>query len=117
MTTNEFNKIINTQLELCKKILIDKSIEYNQDEDERLDCFIAGAKLSGKSLKEVLGGMMIKHTISIYQMINSKKEYKLDKWTEKITDHINYLLILKSIIIEENNNKDKNTNKFEEEIK
>ena len=101
MTTNEFNKIINDQLEICKNTLTSKSNEYNQDIDERLDCFKMGSNLSGLSMKKVLEGFMIKHTISIYQMLQENKEYDLDKWTEKITDHINYLLILKAIIIEE----------------
>lgn len=105
MTTNEFNKIIDEQLKMCQDILIQKSTEYNKDQDERLDCFKAAANLTGESLKEALAGMMIKHTISIYQMISSKKNYSLEKWTEKITDHINYLLILKAVVMEEENSK------------
>lgn len=101
MTTDEFNNIITKQLDLCKRVLIEKSVEYNKDKDERLDCFKAAAKLTGVALKEAVAGMMIKHTVSIYQMISDGKHYSQEKWDEKITDHINYLLILKAAVMEE----------------
>jgi hypothetical protein len=42
--------------------------------------------------------MMAKHTVSIYDMCNSGKEYSIDMWNEKITDSINYLLLLRALI-------------------
>lgn len=45
--------------------------------------------------------MMAKHTVSIYDMCNSGLKYPIELWNEKITDHINYLLLLRAIIEEE----------------
>ena len=39
--------------------------------------------------------MSSKHFISLTDMINSGKEFNKDVWDEKITDAINYLLLLK----------------------
>ena len=38
--------------------------------------------------------MMSKHTVSIYDMCWSGQDYGLKLWQEKITDAINYLLLL-----------------------
>jgi hypothetical protein len=43
---------------------------------------------------------MSKHTISIFDMGRSKQDFPLEKWDEKITDHINYLILLRALIIE-----------------
>lgn len=51
--------------------------------------------------KEALAGMMAKHTISVYDMCRSGKDYPIELWNEKITDHINYLLLLKAIVEED----------------
>ena len=34
---------------------------------------------------------MVKHTVSIYDMLSSSSDYSSEMWEEKITDHINYL--------------------------
>jgi hypothetical protein len=47
--------------------------------------------------------MMAKHTISIYDMCygdRNGKTYSLELWDEKITDSINYLLLLKALVTE-----------------
>ena len=53
-------------------------------------------------MAKALAGMMVKHTVSIYDMINNPDTtYDMDVWNEKITDHINYLLLLRAVVIEE----------------
>jgi len=42
--------------------------------------------------------MMAKHTVSIYDMCGSGEIYDIAKWDEKITDHINYLLLLRALV-------------------
>lgn len=101
MRIDKFNNVIKLQVEQCLDTLTNKSIEYNKDSNERLDCFKRAANLSGTTVLEAVAGMMMKHTISIYQMINDGKTHSLDKWNEKITDHINYLLILWAAILDE----------------
>lgn len=45
---------------------------------------------------------MAKHTVSIYDMARSDDSFSLEKWDEKITDHINYLILLRAVVVEEN---------------
>lgn len=100
MNSKDFESIVNTQLERCKDILLGKAKEYARD-DDRLHNFKNAAGMMGCDPKEALAGMMAKHTISIYDMCRDGEEHSLGLWTEKITDHINYLLLLKALIMEE----------------
>jgi hypothetical protein len=45
--------------------------------------------------------MLAKHVVSVYDMSMSNKEFTEARWTEKITDSINYLLLLKAAVLEE----------------
>ena len=104
MTVEDFRKVVNKQLDICESILLIKAKEYADDED-RLHNFVVASELQGVTLEEALGGLMAKHTVSIYDMIRGVgdgKVYPMDMWDEKITDHINYLLLLKAIVTESN---------------
>ena len=105
MNNEAFEKIVNRQLDVCKNILNHKGTEYGGIDatEDRLLFFKCAALLQGISTKEALAGMMIKHTISIYDMCKDSDHSPIEKWNEKITDHINYLLLLKAIVSEENN--------------
>ena len=56
--------------------------------------------IQGCTMKQALAGMMAKHTISIYDMCQGG-EYTHAKWIEKITDNINYLILLRAMIEED----------------
>ena len=98
MTGNEFNQVLQEQIKLCVDILGSKAEEYATE--DRLHNFKNAAGMMGCDPKEALAGMMAKHTISIYDMCRSGKEYPRALWEEKITDHINYLLLLKGLILD-----------------
>lgn len=100
MTTENFNKVVKDILTNSENTLIKKSNEYSNDKD-RLCAFKSAAILQNISPIKALAGMMSKHTTSIYEMIYSDKKYTEDKWNEKIIDHINYLILLKGLLIEE----------------
>lgn len=100
MTSAEFNKITQEQLEYCLSLLGVKNQEYTPDGDDRLHTFAVAAALQGCSKKAALAGMMAKHTVSVYDMCQSG-EYSKERWVEKITDSINYLLLLRAMIEEE----------------
>ena len=104
MRVEDFRKVVNKQLDICESILLIKAKEYADDED-RLHNFVVASELQGVTLEEALGGLMAKHTVSIYDMIKgvgNGKSYSMYTWDEKITDHINYLLLLKAIVTESN---------------
>lgn len=100
MTNNDFEKIVTEQLDYCKDLLIVKGKEYSLT-DDRLSAFKKAADIQGSSVKEALAGMMAKHIVSIYDMCSSDAAFSKARWTEKITDSINYLLLLKAAIEEE----------------
>lgn len=100
MEASVFDDIVRHQISLSEEVLLQKAEEYADDSD-RLHNFRVSAEVTGETPTEALAGMMVKHTVSIYDMIRSKEAYPIDKWEEKITDHINYLLLLKALIIDE----------------
>lgn len=97
MNSKTFDTIIREQVDKCTSMLCGKAKEYATD-DERLHNFKVASAIQGRTIAQALGGMMCKHTTSIYDMIESGQYYPLEKWDEKITDHINYLLILAAVI-------------------
>lgn len=100
MTIERFNEIIQQQLRKTADLLTAKGNEYAPDVD-RLAAFKQAADLQQISIPEALGGMLAKHIISIYQMLHNASLYTDEKWDEKINDAINYLLLLKACIAEE----------------
>ena len=99
MKTERFNAIIEKQQERCMDVLINKAKEYATE--DRLHNFKVAAELQGTTPINALAGMLAKHTVSIYDMCRSDKTYPKEMWDEKITDHINYLLLLKALTVEE----------------
>ena len=97
MTTPEFNKVVEGQLDRIKNVLIRKAAEYNLDED-RLSVFKHAAALSEETPEQALYGFMLKHIISVTDMINSKDSYSQELWNEKITDICNYLILLQGLL-------------------
>lgn len=99
MNTERFNEIINEQITRCLDILVAKAKEYATD--DRLHNFKVAASLQGIYPEQALAGMMAKHTVSVYDMCHSGDVYPIELWDEKITDSINYLLLLKALVSEE----------------
>lgn len=100
MKVENFNQILTEQLARCEQILSKKASEYATE--DRLHNFKIAAELEDETPTQALAGMMAKHTISIYDMCMSGEEYPTELWDEKITDHINYLILLKAVITEHN---------------
>ena len=96
MDIDTFSQIIEYQMGKVESTLATKNAEYHTD--DHLHNFRVAANLQGVSLKKALAGMMAKHTISVYDMCSSDEEFDLDKWDEKITDHINYLFLLSAVV-------------------
>ena len=98
MKQEQFEQVVDTQLQRIRDILVIKAKEYATE--DRLHNFRTAATLRECTMEQALGGMLSKHTVSIYDMIESGKEYPIAQWDEKITDHLNYLVILRAIIEE-----------------
>lgn len=95
-----FDEVVEDQLRRSRDILSQKGDEYSEEND-RLHNFRTAAVLQGIPMRQALAGMMAKHTISIYDMCYGDDEYKLTLWLEKLTDNMNYLLLLRAVLEEE----------------
>jgi hypothetical protein len=100
MHAKEFNKVVDKQILTCRDILVKKAGEYATDAD-RLYNFKAAANLQGCTQRQALAGIMVKHTISIFDMCQNPALFELERWDEKITDHLNYLFLLRAVVQEE----------------
>lgn len=98
MKQAQFEEVIGKQLEMIRETLLVKSKEYATV--DKLHNFRSAAIMQQCTMEQALAGMLCKHTVSIYDMIHSGDRYHVDKWDEKINDHIVYLLLLRAIIEE-----------------
>lgn len=102
MDSKAFNKAIKAQQNLCTNVLVNKGDEYATE--DMLHNFKVAAAVQGCTPRQALMGMLAKHTVSIFDMGTSVQPFTMEKWDEKITDHINYLLLLKAIVVDESTN-------------
>lgn len=102
MRTEQFEEVINNRIETCKSVLCSKAEEYATD--DRLHNFKVAGKLQKCTPVKALGGMMAKHTVSVYDLIDDYEQGKAiskEMWAEKIGDSINYLLLLTALLEED----------------
>ena len=100
MTTATFNKIVSEQLHRCSNLLLAKEKEYALHED-RLSSFKKAGALLGETPMQAALGMLSKHLVSVSDMIQSSGHFTISQWDEKLTDSINYLLIMRAMIEED----------------
>jgi hypothetical protein len=100
MNNEDFIYVLARQQAKCYDTLVAKGREYAPDED-KLHNFKIAAQSQGITPRQALAGMMAKHTVSIFDMCRSEELYTPEQWDEKITDHINYLILLKALVVEE----------------
>ena len=103
MNNADFTKVVDDQLAICSQLLTKKGQEYSTEVD-RLQHFKKAGAMMGVSPKTALLGMLSKHLISVSDMCQSETKYPTLLWDEKITDTINYMLLLKALVMEEAKN-------------
>ena len=102
MDSKTFDRVVLKRVDTCLKTLMQKSNEYATD--DRLHNFKVAAEIQNCTPIKALGGMMCKHTVSVYDLIRDHeagKEIPMEMWREKIGDSINYLLLLTALIVED----------------
>lgn len=100
MTYDEFKNVVHTRFSTCEDILTAKSHEYAPNQD-RLEQFKITAMMQECTPIRALGGMMVKHTATLHQFINDPQKYTIAQWQEKISDTINYCLLLEGLLVEQ----------------
>lgn len=96
MDSKKFNTIVSDQIQRSTDTLVKKASEYATE--DRLHNFKVAASIQHCTPVQALAGMMAKHTVSVYDMCESGLEYPMALWNEKITDSINYLLLLRALV-------------------
>ena len=95
MEAKIFSAFAGQQLVRCADLLQGKEKEYNFEAEDRFGSFKRAAAIQGVTQEQALVGMMTKHITSIYDMVNvGSAAFSKERWTEKITDSINYLVLL-----------------------
>jgi len=100
MQHKDFERVLDQQIKMCQDVLVVKSGSYSTESD-KLHNFKVAADIQGCTIPQAVAGMMVKHTVSIYDMCASDKGFDMEIWDEKITDHLNYLFLLKAAVLEE----------------
>lgn len=102
MKENDFFKLVDNRLDRIKSVLINKGKEYSKV-DDKLHNFNVGARITGKLREEVLMGFLLKHQISVNDIIEDIKIGKLptkELVEEKLGDCINYHVLLEASIMD-----------------
>lgn len=100
MHDEQFNQVIEAAVDRSMSVLVMKNAAYSGKDVDRLAGVKHAAHILGTTPEKAIEGMMVKHTSSIYTMLRSGESYTRETWNEKITDHINYLLLLEAVIHE-----------------
>jgi hypothetical protein len=98
MNSDRFESILDAQIKRVRDVLVVKAAEYATE--DKLSTFRKAAHIRGVTLVQAISGMMAKHTVSIYDMVESDNPFPIEQWDEKITDHINYLILLRVALSE-----------------
>ena len=102
MNHETFCDLAAKRFQACQDILNLKSKEYSRDEDKLHNFKIAGQMLQCTPEMSLIG-MKIKHDVSILDIVADLNVGRLPyegTLSEKITDSINYLILLEALITE-----------------
>ena len=102
MNAKDFNKIVAARMVWCNKTLCAKGDEYAREGDRLWNFKVAARKLNCHPA-EALAGMMVKHTVSVDDIIDGLAKGIVppkELVAEKIGDSIDYLLLLEGLIEE-----------------
>ena len=103
MNAEDFDKIVAARMAWCRQTLCAKGDEYAREGDRLWNFKVAARKLNCHPA-EALAGMMVKHTVSVDDIIDGLAKGVVppkELVAEKIGDSIDYLLLLEGLIEEE----------------
>lgn len=102
MKMTKFDECIENRIYNIREVLLAKAKEY-ATEDNRYHNFDVAARILDSTPEQALRGMMLKHIVSVFDLIewtetNTKMltEQIID---EKIGDTINYLILLEGLLL------------------
>lgn len=89
--------VLNPTIYQIRETLESKATEYAIGGD-RMHNFNSISKFTGSSREEVAFTLMLKHLVSIRDMVESSRSYEKAFIDEKINDCINYLILIKGML-------------------
>jgi hypothetical protein len=98
MNDATFDDIVYKRIEKIKTVLAGKAKEYAKG--DRLYNFKRAAKILNSTPESALLGMLMKHLVSVIDLVEGEDSPELDLVNEKIGDAINYLILLEAIFTE-----------------
>lgn len=93
-----FNEVLERRLELTKEVLASKGKEYSGGGDNRFHNFDRAAQMLGTTPEKALLGMLAKHFISFFDLMEKPEEATDSLIDEKIGDAINYLILAEGML-------------------
>ena len=101
MKLEEFERLAQKRFDSCLGLMVGaKHKEYSRNSDKLHNFKIAGQILN-KNPEDALLGMMIKHFVLVIDIVNDLPTPPTDAiLSEKITDSINYLVLLEALLKE-----------------
>lgn len=99
MLEPQFSEILKHRIELIQSTLNSKAAEYAKV--DRLYNFKRAACILNTTPQKALLGMLMKHIVSVIDLIESDELPERSLMEEKIGDSINYLILLEAIFREQ----------------
>ena len=103
MTPEKFDEHLMARIDKTTSVLKSKAGEYASG-NERFHNFIRAAEILGTTRQKALVGMMVKHIVSVFDIVEQSAYGTFPKdevIEEKIGDSINYLILLEAMIKED----------------
>lgn len=103
MNNADFEKVLQDTVNKVESVLSKKADEYSRG--DRLHNFKVAAAMANTTPEMALRGMLAKHIVSVWDLIDdAEKRVYADAalWDEKIIDSINYLILLRAMVVEQN---------------
>lgn len=100
MTDAVFQTLLDARIQKMRDVLANKAKEYASNAD-RLHNFKQAAAMTRTTPAKALVGMLAKHLVSIFDMVDQIAPPKTETIDEKIGDAINYLVLLEAILKEQ----------------
>lgn len=103
MTQEKFNAFAKNFVKQTTSVLYAKGKSYALNRDDRLEHFKRAAEYLSTTPKEACLAQLTKHLISIRDMVcvNDGTTFSPEQWDEKIGDAINYFVLLRALVIDE----------------
>ncbi|QYC53975.1 hypothetical protein SEA_NITHYA_54 [Gordonia phage Nithya] len=119
MKSEQFQHLVETTLNDVRQTLHAKGVEYvpGGEEQDRFHNFEISAAFNQQRSTEALWGFLTKHLVSLSDMVKvDSTDHTMEKWEEKIHDAIIYLILLKGIVKENDDNVEKLKTKIVENL-